>query len=698
VTALVAGLAVVVAAMYGYIAFGVVPRLGRGEGAHGRPLAVARWGAVVFFAGCAMTHLGMAVEMTASLVTHAGGGVGHDGMPGMSGTLSAWVMTDQHLVSHAVQILGGAVFIMISRSRLELSVLAKRDAERLHTQAAHFRAAFEQAPLGIALLSVGADGDEHLLQVNPALVAMLGYERAEDLIRQDHRDRIAPADRHLAAEAVVALGTGTPVVDVELRVLHMDGHEITVAVRGRLVSEDGAASPFVVAQFRDVTLERQREARLRFLADHDALTGVLNRHRFEEELDRIVEDSRRHEEPAALVVVDLDQFKYVNDTYGHSVGDEVLVGVADALRARLRDTDLIGRLGGDEFGVLCPGTDAEDARALAQDLMHAVHDDARITVQGRPVRSAASVGVSMIRTGRNTTSDQLLAEADLAMYDAKQSGRERVSMMDAGGHALDELRSHLAGAERIREALAEDGFRLWEQPILNLSTGECDRSELLIRMIDPVDGSVIPPGRFLAAAERFGQIQCIDRWVFDQAVTLLAARQARGDHRALEVNLSGASLTDEALIDNLVALIENAPIDPSRLIVEITETAAVRSFDLARSVATRLSRLGCTFALDDFGAGFGSFYYLKHLPFQGIKIDGEFVKDLPTSRSDRLTVQAIVTLAQGLEKETTAEFVQDDRTVILLRELGVGYAQGYHIGRPQEVPELAARPGSLATR
>jgi EAL domain-containing protein (putative c-di-GMP-specific phosphodiesterase class I) len=329
---------------------------------------------------------------------------------------------------------------------------------------------------------------------------------------------------------------------------------------------------------------------------------------------------------------------------------------------------------------------------LAHDLMRAVHDDARVAVPGGSVRAAASIGVTMICPGLGTGSDQLMAEADLAMYEAKQAGRERVSVTQTGGRSLDGLRSHLAGADHIRRALDEDRFRMWEQPILNLSTGECDRSELLIRMVDPDDGSIVLPGRFLPAAERFGQIQAIDHWVFAQAVRLLGVRQAAGDQRAVGVNLSGASLTDEALIDDLAALIQDAPIDPTGLIVEVTETAAIRNFALAQAVAVRLSGLGCRFALDDFGSGFGSFYYLKHLPFHGIKIDGEFVKDLPSSPSDRFTVEAMVTLAQKLDKGITAEFVQNAETVTWLRDLGVQHAQGYHVGHPREVTELTAVP------
>jgi len=476
--------------------------------------------------------------------------------------------------------------------------------------------------------------------------------------------------------------------------LHREGHEVWVRLKRSLVRDEGGAPSFVVLQFQDISEEREREADLRYLADHDVMTDTFNRRRFEEELNRAAAEARRGLGSAALLVVDLDQFKYINDTYGHSAGDQVLRSVAAALKARLRASDMLGRLGGDEFGILCPRTDVVAARLLAESLLRTVREDASILVGERTVRAAASIGVTVI-DGQDVSSEQLLAAADLAMYEAKEAGRERVSV-NVGGAGLSSIRSRLAWSERIREALDDDGFRLWEQPILNLATGACDRSELLIRMIDPLDGTVIAPGQFLDAAERLGQIQSIDRWVFREAVALLALRRAGGDTRAVEINLSGTSLTDEALIDELIDFISAAPIDPTLLMVEITETAAVRNFDLARTFARRLADQGCRFLLDDFGAGFGSFTYLKHLPFDGIKIDGEFVKDLPHSRTDQLTVTAVVSLAKGLGKEVVAEFVQDDATIAMLKELGVDYAQGYHIGKPNEVPELA-RPHLRST-
>jgi EAL domain-containing protein (putative c-di-GMP-specific phosphodiesterase class I) len=306
----------------------------------------------------------------------------------------------------------------------------------------------------------------------------------------------------------------------------------------------------------------------------------------------------------------------------------------------------------------------------------------------RDVRVSASIGVKTMVAEGTTNGEQILAEADIAMYEAKENGRDRVSTVVGGQNGAARMRSRLTWSERIRDALETDGFTLWEQPILNLATGVCDRSEVLVRMVDPKDGSLILPSKFLYIAERFAQIQSIDRWVFSKAISLLERRHADGDQRCLEINLSGASLTDERLIAELTDQVSHADIDPTRLIVEVTETAAVVNIELARRLASRLSDLGCRFSLDDFGSGFGSFFYLKHLHFDEVKIDGEFIKDLPASTVDRLTLEAIVTIAHGMGKRTVAEFVQNQETIALLRGLGVDFAQGYHVSEPLQIVEF----------
>jgi diguanylate cyclase (GGDEF)-like protein/PAS domain S-box-containing protein len=558
----------------------------------------------------------------------------------------------------------------------------RRAEDALRAAQARFQAAFEHAPIGMALVS---SKRPVVAQANAALCQMFGYD---DLAGRTVRSLLHPDDRVPAQRALDALRSGaTRIIAGEFRYLHREGHVVHAEVRATPV-DDGDGG-YLIAQYVDVSDRKRFEGQLRRLADTDALTGLYNRRRFGDELEWIVGYAQRYGHPSALLSIDLDHFQYVNDSYGHATGDELLGTVTALLRSRLRETDILGRLGGDEFGVILPQTALEDAESIGQALIEAAREQVHVVRDSRKVRATLSMGIRAIEPDAELTPAEQLAEAELARNDAKERGRDRfaVSGRDVHGSA----RAHaLTWVERLREALENDGFVLYEQPILDLAAGRVDRSELLIRLLDG-DREIVLPGAFLGAAERYGLIKSIDRWVIGRAIRLLADRHASGHERlALDVNLSGESITDPTVMDFIAAEVRNAPIDPTCLLFEVTETAAIANVERARSLARGLADLGCQFALDDFGSGFGSFYYLKHLPFDVVKIDGDFIKDLPSTRSDQLTVQAIVQIAKGLGKTTTAEFVGDETTVALLRELGVDYAQGFHVGRPEPV-QAAAR-------
>jgi EAL domain-containing protein (putative c-di-GMP-specific phosphodiesterase class I) len=274
-----------------------------------------------------------------------------------------------------------------------------------------------------------------------------------------------------------------------------------------------------------------------------------------------------------------------------------------------------------------------------------------------------------------------MVNADLAMYDAKEAGRDRLVVYSSNG-AHARTMGRMTWVERIRGALEEDRFTLLAQPIVELSTGRILQHELLLRMQEET-GDLIRPGAFLDTAERLDVVQEIDRWVVRRAIAMLEERERHGRALTVEVNISARSLGDPQLLELIEAELGRARIPAERLIFEVTETAAVANMPAARGFGERLSELGCRFALDDFGAGFGSFYYLKHLPFDFLKIDGEFVRNCTNSHTDRLLIGAVVDIAHGLKKKTIAEIVRDDQTVRLLTRLGVDYGQGYHLGRPQ---------------
>ena len=388
--------------------------------------------------------------------------------------------------------------------------------------------------------------------------------------------------------------------------------------------------------------------------------------------------------PGAVLLIDLDNFKDVNDTFGHRAGDDVLKGVAGLLRERLRHTDIVARVGGDEFAALLTQTDADQAQIVADEVVKALGRETAVLAD-QSIRITASVGVAMFD---GLTDIEVLAYADVAMYEAKETGRNRFELYRPLKDGRERGSERLAEAERIRRALEEDRLVLYCQPILDLGTNEICQYELLLRLPDAERGEPLPPSAFLYRAERSGLIQAIDGWVVRRAVELIAEHERAGLKLVLNVNLSGKSIGDR----KLAALTENAlaesRIDPSRLVFELTETAAISNIEEAKAFAIRLHGRGCRFALDDFGAGFGSFYYLKSFPFDYLKIDGDFIRGFATSPMNQLVVSAIVSIARGMGKKTVAEFVADEESADLLREIGVDCAQGYHIGMPRPISEV----------
>jgi EAL domain-containing protein (putative c-di-GMP-specific phosphodiesterase class I) len=341
-------------------------------------------------------------------------------------------------------------------------------------------------------------------------------------------------------------------------------------------------------------------------------------------------------------------------------------------------------VGGDVFGILVHGADPTKALAVANELLELTRRHAFV-VSSEGLRITLSAGVTSLED-RQVVGAELLSEAEAAMHAAKEAGRDRVLGFDRQGREVDERR---VWAERVRQATERGLFVLTSQPIVDLRSGEATQHEILIRMRDDGGGLVVPAA-FLATAERFGLIGGVDRWVTQQAVRLIEAHNREGRELILEVNLSGKTIGDSRFPDDVRQQLTKSGIDPASLIFEVTETVAVNDIEQARGFAQSLARLGCSFALDDFGAGYASFYYLKHLPISYLKIDGEFIRELPDSRTDQLIVSALVEVCDGLGIKTVAEFVGDQATMDAVRELGVDFAQGYHLGRPQPVSALRA--------
>jgi diguanylate cyclase (GGDEF)-like protein len=426
------------------------------------------------------------------------------------------------------------------------------------------------------------------------------------------------------------------------------------------------------------------EAELRYLADHDSLTGLLDRRRFRAELDQYVSFAARYGGQGAMMIIDIDGLKAVNDDLGHAAGDQLIRQIAAILRERVRATDIAARLSGDEFAVLMPQTDVAGAMQLGEDLRAQVAETARPAPESDAV--TISVGITMFGSNREAGSEAVMVAADQAMYMAKQGGRNQIALFRDPSEPQRLADRPQTTTARIRDALTHNRLSLHTQPILSLASGGIERYELLLRMTDET-GELRSAASFIEVAERSGMVQELDRWVVARALELFASRQGEGGPLSLHINLSGASLTDISVLEFIERRFDEEGADPSRCTFEITKTANVQNYEAAAGFADRLTDFGCQVAIDDYGAGLGPFHYLKQIPFDLIKIDGAFVRDMSRNDADQLTVQAIVQIARGLGKTTIAEYVEDDATAQMLREYGVDMAQGFHFGRPVDVDE-----------
>jgi diguanylate cyclase (GGDEF)-like protein len=421
-----------------------------------------------------------------------------------------------------------------------------------------------------------------------------------------------------------------------------------------------------------------REQMLRHMADHDPLTGLYNRRRFREELERHLAEWAAADAPGAVLFIDLDNFKYVNDSLGHQAGDEMIARVAGVIR-RSFPTGSLARLGGDEFAVVLSLDECADGARLVNRFMESIRRHG-VTVGSQTVHVTCSAGLAFYPEA-GSTAEELLAHADIAMYQAKHDGRNRAATFAHGGQWQQVMEGRLSWEGRIREALRHDRFTFYAQPIRHLASGRITHYELLLRMIAE-DGRVCEPAAFLPTAERFGLIRELDRWVVRHAIGLAGARTAAGDSVRFAANLSGQAVGDEELLGLIQQEAAAAGLAPGMLVLEITETSAIADAEKASAFMQALAQLGISFAIDDFGAGFSSFGSLRSLPACYLKIDGSFIRNLESDPVSQELVRAMVAMARGLSMETVAEFVGGAETIRVLTALGVDYAQGYYIGEP----------------
>jgi diguanylate cyclase (GGDEF)-like protein len=438
-----------------------------------------------------------------------------------------------------------------------------------------------------------------------------------------------------------------------------------------------------VVVFHDVTRERRLKRALSWQASHDALTGLINRREFDNRLHAALLSAQRGEGSRVLLYIDLDQFKVVNDTCGHQAGDRLLREVTGLLQTRVRASDTIARLGGDEFGVLLEGCTLEQATRIAEGVRQAIREF-RFVWGTSTLSVGASIGIVQIRAETENVAN-VMSAADIACYAAKDAGRNRIHVYEADGVSHRHREMHWVA--RVTRAAEDNRLELYFQPIVSLNaTVGRPFHELTVRLRDDND-TLVPPGEFIAAAERYNVMSVIDRWVVGQAVELLHERRRRGQPLPLvAVNLSGTSINEQSFVEFVLQRVE--PEIASGLCFEITETAAVTSLSNARFLMGELKGRGCRFALDDFGTGVSSFVYLKTLPVDFLKIDGQFISHIGQDPINRSMVEAIGKVGRALGIATVAECVETEAVLNELKRIGVDFAQGYYLARPLPIEQL----------
>ncbi len=565
---------------------------------------------------------------------------------------------------------------------------ARERCDRRRTEEALYQ---ERERALITLHSIGdgvitTDAEGRVDYMNPVAENVTGWTcgEAQGYPLTEVLPLINEATRHpMKSPADVSLSSGRVVNLTEQCVLiNRNGQEFHI--------EDSAAPIFdrdnsiigAVLVFHDITRERRMAHQMTWQATHDSLTGLVNRNEFADRLTSLLAGmtgSGRYEH--ALLYLDLDQFKVVNDTCGHAAGDELLKQLSRLLRASIPANASLARLGGDEFGVLLENVNLDQAREVADRLLQLISD---FTFQWEEQRFDVGVSIGMVPIQRETQNASfVLSAADVACYVAKDAGRNRVHVYEESDIDLGERHSEMHWVSRIKLALEESRFILYRQEITPLQEDDTTAHyELLLRMRDK-DGAIVPPRAFIPAAERYNLMNAVDRWVIDAAFRHLSKIQQQGDEGIYSLNLSGNSLNDDEMPGYIQQKISEYGVRTGQLCFEITETAAVFNLEKASNMIHTLKKLGCRFSLDDFGSGLSSFSYLKSLPVDFLKIDGSFVKDMNTDPMNRAIVEAIHQVGHTLSIRTIAEFVENQDIADMLHDIGVDFAQGYHFSKPE---------------
>lgn len=556
----------------------------------------------------------------------------------------------------------------------------------------------EKESAQITLRSIGdgvitTDAECKVEYINPVAEELTGWKvddasgrQIDEIFRGFHEETCEPLENPLA----VSIRRSRSIKSVRPTLLiRRDGNELYIESTASPIRDGKGDVTGGVLVFHDVSESRELNRRLSYHASHDILTGLVNRAEFESRLERALKSAKAREASYALCYLDLDQFKIVNDSCGHSAGDALLGQLGALLKAKIRWRDTLARLGGDEFGVLLESCSLDEAMKTAEVLRTAI-SEFKFMWDDRSFRLGVSIGVVPI-TADNEDVAALLSAADSACAAAKEAGRNRIHSFQENDIDLMRRRREMQWAARINNALEENRFELFRQTIQPLQTDEDGAHyEILLRMRDET-GGIIAPGLFIEAAERYSITPSIDRWVIRNAFRWLVSEADERERLVLcSINLSGQSLGDDKFLPFVVEQFQMSGLDATKICFEITETAAIASYSQANRFINALKELGCKFALDDFGTGLSSFGYLKHFPVDYLKIDGSFVKEILHDPIDREMVRSINEIGHLTGKQTIAEFAENEEIITMLKGMGIDYAQGYGVAEPKRVTRAVA--------
>ncbi|RYY76803.1 MAG: EAL domain-containing protein [Gammaproteobacteria bacterium] len=472
--------------------------------------------------------------------------------------------------------------------------------------------------------------------------------------------------------------------EIELCLKDVNGQKIWTQLKISRSTNSEKISTFTVC-LDNITERKKSQDQLNYLAMHDSLTGLYNRHYFEVSLEKLADEASHKNILHGLVYLDLDHFKVVNDTFGHQKGDEVLREMSSLLGQRIREPDILCRLGGDEFAVLLQDVDAQTLNNFAQEIQKIIGDFS-FQLQEHRINLGCSIGITLIDGSVRSPEDHF-KRADIALYVAKGRGRNLIHLYNSQDDETDELRMRINISQKIRKAISEDRMILYFQPIYDIRKDKISYYESLVRLRE-TDGTIVGPAEFIPALEAAGEMHLLDRWIIKLATRMLK------DHPKLNqiaINLSAQAFKDESLVPTILEALKATGINPNRITFELTESASLFNLHITQRVIAELHNLGCSFSVDDFGSGFSSFSYLKELPADYIKLDGSFIKNLHKDAIDRALVKSMIQVIQALGKKAVAEFVENQEILDILKNMGIDFVQGYHIGRPIPVEQLTLR-------